>query len=85
ALDFEAAEGFPFSDEQRRLIEIFRREHGDLLRTYTNENLMSQYLTSTFSYSKAQSNFLLDLMTLNVQISTQKILSGMQRHIESMP
>jgi phospholipase A2 len=85
ALDFEAAEGFPFSDEQRRLIDNFRREHGDLLRTYTNENLMSQYLTSTFSYPKAQSNFLLDLMTLNVQISTQKIRDGIQRHLESMP
>jgi phospholipase A2 len=84
ALDFEVDKEFAFSDEQRGFIDNFIRKHRELLDTYNNKNLMSQYPTSTFSYPQAQSNFLLDLMTLNVQISKQKILSEMRRHINSM-
>ena len=75
-LDMDEERIFPFTQAQRDSIATFQRTHNALLTTYTNENLMNQYPTSTFNYTPDKSNFLLDLMSLNVQISIQKILDA---------
>ena len=83
-LDMSEDKDFPFNDAQRHSIVNFQHTHEALLRTYTNENIMSQAPTSTFNYTPDKSNFLLDLMSLNVQISLQKILHPIQNYIANM-
>ena len=85
ALDLNEHEGFPFDGTQRELIANFQHTHEALLENYTNNNLMEKYPTTTFNYPAAQSNFLLNLMTLNVRISATEIFDEIKKYIATMP
>lgn len=79
------------TSSQQPLIDEFVHSHGVLLKEImnnegaTNDNLMAKYPTSTMSYAPAESNFLLDLMDINVRLSQQRILDAIQAYIRTMP
>ena len=85
ALDLSNIPGFAYNETQQKLIADFKLANRDLLASYTNINLMEKYPTGNFSYTPQQSKFLLDLMTLNVQISIEKIMDEIRRYVATMP